>query len=401
MDAWVRKFRAMRRSGLEITTPVDHSDRAADNIGFVLDMKRRGKRLEVVQQAIGEDACRIALRNRCSLLIDPNVVDERGRRWGEAVVHNAYTPKPVVSGQGEFIPLAASRAAVRGVPVLVLSKTKEQRMPLLTKLNRKQRLTLRRALGLKKDESLKESDILPTLIRQIGKGKLVVANGKKKTKTAEQHADADADADDSDDEDELEPEDDDDDASDDDTSDDDADDTSDDDADEDELEDDDGGDAGADQEDADDTSRTSKRDREPVGALSAANALLLKRAIKTERRECIRRGALTPDVDAELKRIFMPGGTPSKLALSLTAGSTDPLIFRVYEALKRNKPVPMKERTGSQEAIALARGVTRAENPFGLKRNSKEIQRVIDDTRAWAKRMNGHRRQGRRAKNRV
>jgi hypothetical protein len=37
-----------------------------------------------------------------SLGIDPDFVDGKGNRYGEAIVHSAVTPLPVVPGQGEF-----------------------------------------------------------------------------------------------------------------------------------------------------------------------------------------------------------------------------------------------------------------------------------------------------------
>src|SRR5204863_7578396 len=76
MDRWVKTFRWMRSRGIDVPTPVDHSEKAEDNRGFVIDVERRGNDLVVTQQAIGKDAALLAARSRCSLLVD-DYVDER------------------------------------------------------------------------------------------------------------------------------------------------------------------------------------------------------------------------------------------------------------------------------------------------------------------------------------
>ena len=113
IDRWIAKFRRMREAGIEIPTPVDHSDRAEDNRGFVVDARRVGGKLQLLHEVVGEDAAKLALRNRCSVFIDPDYTDEHGKRWGEVIAHSAFTPKPVISGQGEFVPFAASCLGIR------------------------------------------------------------------------------------------------------------------------------------------------------------------------------------------------------------------------------------------------------------------------------------------------
>jgi hypothetical protein len=121
LDGLVEKFNAMRAAGIEVPAPMDHSARAADNLGFVVDARRNGDRLSLLHQVIGEDAALTALRNRCSLCIDPDFVDERGHRWGDAIVHSAFTPNPVITGMGEFVPFAASRDRQTETPIFYLS----------------------------------------------------------------------------------------------------------------------------------------------------------------------------------------------------------------------------------------------------------------------------------------
>jgi hypothetical protein len=109
LDRWVKTFDAMRSAGIEIPAPTDHSSHARDNLGFIVAAKRVGNRLRLTHQVIGEDAVAVAMRNRASIRLEPDYVDEKGKRWGEAIVHSAFTPVPVVSGMGSFQPFAASR----------------------------------------------------------------------------------------------------------------------------------------------------------------------------------------------------------------------------------------------------------------------------------------------------
>jgi hypothetical protein len=119
----------MIAAGEEIPTPVDHSDSARDNLGWVVDAKVEGGRLHLLHAAIGAEAAGIALRNRASVLLDPDYADAKGRRWGPAIIHSAYTAKPVVGGMDSFRPLfAASRPGAPAQQVPVLSLTPEPDM---------------------------------------------------------------------------------------------------------------------------------------------------------------------------------------------------------------------------------------------------------------------------------
>jgi hypothetical protein len=109
LDLWARKFDQMRAAGVEIPCPIDHSDKAEDNRGFTVKLRRDGKQLKFIPQVIGEDGALLAMRNRCSVKINPNFKDGKGREWGEAIEHIAFTPVPVIDGQGSFVPFAASR----------------------------------------------------------------------------------------------------------------------------------------------------------------------------------------------------------------------------------------------------------------------------------------------------
>jgi hypothetical protein len=106
LDNWAENFRRMRAAGIDVPVPVDHSSSARDNLGYVIDVQREGDRLRLLHQLIGDDAIRLAARNKVSLAIDPQFVDGHGNAFGDCVVHSSLTPVPVVPGQGGFVPLS-------------------------------------------------------------------------------------------------------------------------------------------------------------------------------------------------------------------------------------------------------------------------------------------------------
>jgi hypothetical protein len=100
----------MLAAGVAIPINCDHSDRARDVVGYVKEFKLDGDRLLALCQFIGDDAALVAARNLVSVGIDPDFTDGHARQWGEAIVHLALTPVPVVPNQGGFVEasLAAS-----------------------------------------------------------------------------------------------------------------------------------------------------------------------------------------------------------------------------------------------------------------------------------------------------
>ena len=124
LDGYARTFAAMRANGVAVPILADHAPTAAATLGWIVDVRRDGDRLLELHQFLGEAARDTALRNHVSLGIDPDFTDGRGVRYGEAIVHSAVTPVPVVPGQDEF-----TAAAGPGRPVVTLSRvepTEEQ-----------------------------------------------------------------------------------------------------------------------------------------------------------------------------------------------------------------------------------------------------------------------------------
>jgi hypothetical protein len=123
-DEWVRNFHAMKAAGIRIPAPAGHSDDPRDNMGWVEDVALKDGRISLLVQAVGEDGALVASRNECSLKIDPNYIDEKGKKWGSCIVHAAFTPKPVITGMGSFVPFAASRDRQTETPIYYLSAEK-------------------------------------------------------------------------------------------------------------------------------------------------------------------------------------------------------------------------------------------------------------------------------------
>ena len=110
IDTWIANFQKMRQAGIDVPVPVDHSDLARDNLGYVVDMQRDGDTLKLLHQLIGDDAAKLAARNKISLAIDPEFVDGQGRAFGDCVIHSSLTPIPIVPGQGQMVAMSGPKS---------------------------------------------------------------------------------------------------------------------------------------------------------------------------------------------------------------------------------------------------------------------------------------------------
>jgi hypothetical protein len=108
LQRWADTGQQMLAAGVAIPINCDHSDAARDVVGYVKQFKLDGDRLLGLCQFIGDDAALTAARNAVSVGIDPDFTDGQGRKWGEAVVHLALTPVPVVPDQDQFVRVEGS-----------------------------------------------------------------------------------------------------------------------------------------------------------------------------------------------------------------------------------------------------------------------------------------------------
>ncbi len=113
LDGFVATFNRMKENGVGVPILMDHAATASATLGWIVELKREGDKLLELHQFLGESAREIGLRNKVSLGIDPHFVDGKGNEYGEAIVHSAVTPIPVVPGQGDFMPLELSLAPVK------------------------------------------------------------------------------------------------------------------------------------------------------------------------------------------------------------------------------------------------------------------------------------------------
>ncbi len=109
LDDLVAKFQAMKDNGVPVEVVVDHSDKADAVVGYLQDMFVEGDKLIGIHEFTNQRGLDLAqaVRN-VSVLINPEFKDGNGREYGHAITHSAIVQQPVVPGQKEFEPIAAS-----------------------------------------------------------------------------------------------------------------------------------------------------------------------------------------------------------------------------------------------------------------------------------------------------
>jgi hypothetical protein len=132
LEKWAQTGEKMIAAGVPIPINCDHSDQARDVVGYVKQFKLDGDRLLALCQFIGPDAALTAARNSVSVGINPDFIDGEARNWGEAIVHLALTPVPVVPDQGQFI--AASQKSPASDTLILSNETTPAEVPQTTEL---------------------------------------------------------------------------------------------------------------------------------------------------------------------------------------------------------------------------------------------------------------------------
>ncbi len=150
LDRWVAAFNAMRSQGIEVDLTVDHGTDARSRRGCVLSLFRAsadgsrliadpaGDVLAFDAELTDEETALLAWRcPHVSVEIEPDLVDGRGRHYGEAITAISIVRQPVVAGQRPFERIAAGR--IRSAECLLLHGHDEitQRWP-RRRLGRKQ-----------------------------------------------------------------------------------------------------------------------------------------------------------------------------------------------------------------------------------------------------------------------
>lgn len=213
LDGYIDTFRRMQSNGVGVPILMDHTTSAAATLGWIVDLKREGDRLMELHQFLGTDARDIGLRNKVSLGIDPDFIDGKGNHYGEAIVHSAVTPVPVVPDQGDFEPvlmlslnaggdgivepdspsLAVSRvqplAASRGQDV---ASVKPQAVDSHMALNHLALTALVDAAAVKRDSAVARGAIDPAVAEELFALLVRDAHGQVRTITLSRGSDEDA-----------------------------------------------------------------------------------------------------------------------------------------------------------------------------------------------------------------
>ncbi|MEW6250101.1 MAG: hypothetical protein AB1716_05610 [Planctomycetota bacterium] len=113
---WADTFASMKANGVRVSVPPNHESAgdAEKNRGWIESMTVEGDALVGVFQIIGEDGLREVARNDCSIFAPAQWTDGEGRTYEWPIRHVALTPDPVITGLGEFVPLAASHVRPAG-----------------------------------------------------------------------------------------------------------------------------------------------------------------------------------------------------------------------------------------------------------------------------------------------
>jgi hypothetical protein len=124
-------YEKMQKNGVDVEATKNHSHLAEDVLGKLVDGMTIGPdddgklTLWGIHEIRGEDSIELAQKcPRVSVEIDKDFVDGKGNHYGEAITKVSIVQKPVVSGQGDFIPVkkaASMYGAADSIPVLCMS----------------------------------------------------------------------------------------------------------------------------------------------------------------------------------------------------------------------------------------------------------------------------------------
>lgn len=121
LAGWVDTHAAMTAAGVKVPVPLGHTSEPERNAGYLLSLTVDGDTLIGEIELIGADAIELASKTEVSIYVPNEMQDGKGNTYRRPIAHVALTPVPVISGQGGFVPIAASRGGSENVPVLTLA----------------------------------------------------------------------------------------------------------------------------------------------------------------------------------------------------------------------------------------------------------------------------------------
>lgn len=101
LDQFVRTFHEMKRDGIEIPVPKDHSLRVEDNTGYVKEMRRCGDYLEADVEFINDKEAENAQKGGVSVWIPPKFQNAK-KSYERPIMHVSLTSYPMIPDLGKF-----------------------------------------------------------------------------------------------------------------------------------------------------------------------------------------------------------------------------------------------------------------------------------------------------------
>lgn len=114
LNHWVDTFQTMKKNGVKVSIPNEHSGEGdpEKNHGWVEDMFVDNDELVMVCDIIGESSIAATAKSDVSIKSPLEFIDGNGVKYTRPIVHVAMCTDPVVTGLGEFVPIAASKEKV-------------------------------------------------------------------------------------------------------------------------------------------------------------------------------------------------------------------------------------------------------------------------------------------------
>lgn len=317
MDKWVDAFKGRSAAGIKPFVPERHVAAAADartNFGYVVDLERQGDGLFGTFQLIGDDAEDVASRNDVSIYVTSDAADANGGRYEECIEHVCLTPNPAIPDLGPFVKIAASAdTPARDVPVFELAGTQPNPAPSRKGSKMKAELAqqVRAKLGI-------GADVTDEQIDDACATKALALSADLATKTSDLASKATALATLTTERDALKTE-----------------------------------------RDAAKADVTAKEQQvlslsSDVPTNDPLALTLIARAFKTDREQVIASGVISEAGMKEVDALLISNGKPTRQALALSAGSTDPFYSRLCEILRKHPGIKTNNSTQRPPGITPA-----------------------------------------------
>lgn len=119
LDQLAAAYHKMRQNGVDVEVVTDHSFKAKDVIGGLVDVYRRGDVLYGLHEFVGKTSIDLAEKvKNVSIWLEPSFVDGKANSYGEVILHSSLVQQPIVPDQAGFIPV---EVAAGQMPAAVLA----------------------------------------------------------------------------------------------------------------------------------------------------------------------------------------------------------------------------------------------------------------------------------------